>query len=98
MVGFRLGSYEEGIFEVVSAASCHHIPARAKELVQVGVALLGGDVGVVSRWSVCVLQLFELYLNQSDLPPFSSRDEEGYVNAAVPWYWSYVPRPPTHPT
>ena len=37
MVGFRLGSYEEGSFEVVSAATCHHVPARAKELAQVGV-------------------------------------------------------------
>lgn len=35
VVGFRLGSYEEGDFEVVSAASCCHIPERTKELLQV---------------------------------------------------------------
>lgn len=39
VVGFRLGSHEEGNFDVVSAKSCHHIPQRMKELVEVGVVL-----------------------------------------------------------
>ena len=50
-MGFRLGSYEEGDFEVVSASTCHHIPQRAKELVRVrrcghwmGCFFLGGGV------------------------------------------------------
>ncbi len=34
-MGFRLGSYEEGNFDIVSAMSCHHIADRMKELVEV---------------------------------------------------------------
>ena len=37
VVGFRLGSYLEGNFDVVSAVTCHHIPDRMKELVKVWV-------------------------------------------------------------
>ena len=35
VVGFRLGSYEEGDFDVVSAETCCHIPERMKELATV---------------------------------------------------------------
>lgn len=35
VVGFRLGSYEEGNFDVASATSCCHIPERTKELASV---------------------------------------------------------------
>ena len=35
VVGFRLGSYEEGDFDVASADGCCHIPERMKELAKV---------------------------------------------------------------
>lgn len=35
VVGFRLGSYEEGDFDVASVTSCCHIPERSKELARV---------------------------------------------------------------
>ena len=35
VVGFRLGSYEEGEFTVVSADTCAHIPHRMKQLARV---------------------------------------------------------------
>lgn len=62
VVGFRLGSYEEGIFDVVSAKTCCHIPARTKELAEVGVAnnnniilhMLNVLCAVVSRLSPSV--------------------------------------------
>ena len=35
VVGFRLGSYEEGEFTVVSADSCAHVPDKMKQLAKV---------------------------------------------------------------
>ena len=35
VVGFRLGSYEEGEFTVVSADTCAHVPDRMKQLAKV---------------------------------------------------------------
>ena len=35
VVGFRLGSYEEGEFTVVSADTCAHVPHRMKQLAKV---------------------------------------------------------------
>ena len=35
VVGFRLGSYEEGEFRVVSADTCAHVPDRMKQLARV---------------------------------------------------------------
>ena len=37
VVGFRLGSYEEGEFTVVSADTCAHVPDRMKQLAKVRV-------------------------------------------------------------
>ena len=80
MVGFRLGSYEEGNFDIVSAMSCHHISDRTKELVEVWVYGVGGAMGVVI---FSFIQMFESYLNQSELPPYSSKTEEGCVCVCV---------------
>ena len=35
VVGFRLGSYEEGDLTVVSAQSCVHVPQKMKEIAMV---------------------------------------------------------------
>lgn len=43
VVGFRLGSYEEGELAVVSAQSCVHVPQKMKEIAMVTISYCYGN-------------------------------------------------------
>lgn len=44
VVGFRLGSYEEGEFSVVTAGSCTHVPKRMKDIAMVTICGVVNDM------------------------------------------------------